>query len=131
MQTRTVKTSNNQSGMVPENQKQRKTTMSTELTQVPGAAAAQTPTNPPPAAQPAAEQPKTDTPANPATPAAPAAPAAPEEPAPAAETSFFEEETLGLSNRTWCEIIGGIAVAAAGYFVGQYMAKSDDAAPAV
>ena len=99
--------------------------MSTEMTQVHGAAAAQTPTNPPPAAQPAAEQPKTDTPANPAAPAIPAAPA---EPAPVAETPWLEEETLGLSNRTWCEIIGTIAVAATGYFVGQYMAKSDEPA---
>lgn len=104
--------------------------MSTEMTQVPGAAAAQTPTNPAPAAQPAGEQPKTDTPATPANPAAPAAPTAPAEPAAVAETPWLEEETLGLSNRTWCEILGVAAAAAAGYFVGQYMSKSDDA-PAV
>lgn len=101
--------------------------MSTEMTQVPGAAAAQTPTNPLPAAQPAAEQPKADTPANPAAPANPA-PKAPVEPAPAVETPWLEEETLGLSHRTWCEIIGGITVAAAAaYFAGQYMASKDDA----
>lgn len=104
--------------------------MSTEMTQVPGAAAAQTPTNPAPAAQPTAEQPK-DTPATPATPAAPAAPTAPAEPAPVAETPWLEDETLGLSNRTWCEIIGGVAVAAAGYFVGQYMADKGSSEPAV
>ena len=93
----------------------------------------------------AAEQPKNDspaaTPANPtagksATPAAQPAQAptlsAPSEPPAVTETSWLEDETLGLSNRTWCEIIGGIAVAGAAYFVGQYMAnKSDDAAPAV
>lgn len=106
--------------------------MSTEITQINGAAAAaEQPTNPattqPPAGQPTAEQPKTDTPANPA---APAVPAAPEEPAAVAETPWLEEETLGLSNRTWCEIIGGITVAAAAYFAGQYMASKDDA-PAV
>lgn len=106
--------------------------MSIEMTQVPGAAAAQTPTNPAPAAQPTAEQPKTDTPATPATPAAPAVPAAPEEPATVAETPWLEDETLGLSNRTWCEIIGAIAVAATGYFVGQYMANKDSSSePAV
>lgn len=101
--------------------------MSTEMTQIPAAAAAQTPTNPP-AGQPAGEQPK-DTPANPAAvPAAPA-PTAPAEPAPAAETPFLEEETLGLSNRTWLEILGITAAAAAGYFAGKYMAsKSDDPA---
>lgn len=121
--------------------------MSTEMTQVNGAAAAQ-PNTQQPAAQPAAEQPKNDspaaTPANPtagqsanpqaAQPATQQAPtlSAPTEPAPVAETSWFEDETMGLSNRTWCEIIGGIAVAGAAYFVGQYMAnKSDDAAPAV
>ena len=99
--------------------------MSTEMTQVPGAAAAQTPTNPTPAAQPTAEQPKTDTPAATPTNPPPAAPEAPAEPTPAAETPWLEEETLGLSNRTWCEIIGTIAVAATGYFVGQYMANKD------
>ena len=100
------------------------------MTQVPGAAAEQpaATTTPPPAAQPTAEQPKTDTPANPAAPAAPAAPA---EPAAVAETPWLEEETLGLSNRTWCEIIGGVAVAATAYFVGQYMANKDSEAPAV
>lgn len=99
------------------------------MTQVPGAAAQQpaSPATQPPAAQPTAEQPKTDTPANPAAPAAPAAPA---EPAAVAETPWLEEETLGLSNRTWCEIIGGVAVAATAYFVGTYMASKDDA-PAV
>ena len=105
--------------------------MSTEMTQIPGAAAAQpSATTQPQAAQPAAEQPKTDTPKTPANPP-PAAPEAPVEPAPIAETSWFEDETLGLSNRTWCEILGGLTVAVAGYFVGQYMAKPDDAAPAV
>lgn len=109
--------------------------MSTEMTQVNGAAAAQ-PATQTPAAQPTAEQPKADNPANPqaAQPATQQAPtiSAPTEPAPVAETSWFEDETMGLSNRTWCEIIGGIAVAGAAYFVGQYMAnKSDDAAPAV
>lgn len=101
------------------------------MTQVPGAAAAQTPTNPPPAAQPAteqpaAEQPKTDTPNPP-----PAAPEAPAEPAAVADTPWLENETLGLSNRTWCEIIGAIAVAATGYFVGQYMANKDSSEPAI
>ena len=106
--------------------------MSTEMTQVPGAAAAQTPTNPAPAAQPTAEQPKTDTPATPATPAAPAVPAAPAEPEAVAETPWLEEETLGLSNRTWCEILGVAAAAAAGYFVGQYVANKDSSTdPAV
>lgn len=109
--------------------------MSTEMTQVNGAAAAQTATQTP-AAQPQAEQPKADNPANPqaAQPATQQAPtlSAPTEPAPVSETSWFEDETMGLSNRTWCEIIGGIAVAGAAYFVGQYMAnKSGDAAPAV
>ena len=109
--------------------------MSTEMTQVNGAAAAQ-PATQTPAAQPTAEQPKADNPANPqaAQPATQQAPtiSAPTEPAPVAETSWFEDETMGLSNRTWCEIIGGIAVAGAAYFVGQYMAnKPDDAAPAV
>lgn len=104
--------------------------MSTTMTQVPGAAAEQpaATTTQPPAAQPTAEQPKTDTPTNPAAPAAPAAPA---EPAAVAETPWLEEETLGLSNRTWCEIIGGVAVAATAYFVGQYMANKDSEAPAV
>lgn len=98
------------------------------MTQVNGSAAAQpSTTQQPPAAQPTAEQPKTDTPANPAAPAVPAAPA---EPAPVAETPWLEEETLGLSNRTWCEIIGGVAVAATAYFVGTYVASKDDA-PAV
>ena len=110
--------------------------MSAEMTQVNGAAAQQpgtTPTNPAPAAQPAAEQPKTDTPAaTPANPAAaPAVPAAPAEPAPATETPWLEDETLGLSNRTWCEIIGGICVAAAGYFAGRYMASNGSDATAV
>ena len=123
--------------------------MSTEMTQVPGAAAAQNPANQQPqaaqptAGQPTAEQPKNDspaaTPANPtagqsATPAAQPAQAptlsAPTEPAPVAETSWLEDETMGLSNRTWCEIVGGITVAAAAYFVGQYVAGKSDDAPA-
>ena len=116
--------------------------MSTEMTQVNGAAAAQ-PNTQQPAAQPAAEQPKNDspaaTPANPtagqsATPAAQPAQAptlsAPAEPPAVTETSWLEDETLGLSNRTWCEIIGGIAVAGAAYFVGQYVAGKSDDAPA-
>ena len=113
--------------------------MSTEMTQVPGAAAAQPNTQQPPAGQPAAEQPKNDSPA--ATPANPTAgqPAtqqdpttlsAPTEPAPVVETSWLQDETMGLSNRTWLEIIGIGVVAAAGYFVGQHMAKSDES-PAV
>lgn len=113
--------------------------MSTEMTQVPGAAAAQPNTQQPQAAQPtagqpAAEQPKNDSPA--ATPANPTAGqsatlSAPAEPPAAVETSWFEDETLGLSNRTWCEIIGGVAVAATAYFVGTYMAGKSDDAPAV
>lgn len=109
--------------------------MSTEMTQVPGAAAAQTPANQQPqaaqptAGQPTAEQPKTDTnpttAAQPATQQAPTTLTAPAEPAPVEETSWLEDETMGLSNRTWCEIIGTIAVAATGYFVGQYMANKD------
>lgn len=111
--------------------------MSTEMTQVNGAAAAQ-PATQTPAAQPTAEQPKADNPANPqagqpsAQPATQPTLSAPTEPAPVAETSWLEDETLGLSNRTWCEIIGGIAVAGAAYFVGQYVAgKSDDAGTSV
>ena len=118
--------------------------MSTEMTQVPGAAAAQTPANQQPqaaqptAGQPAAEQPKTDSPANPqaanpaAQPVTQQAPtlSAPAEPPAVTETSWLEDETLGLSNRTWCEIIGGIAVAGAAYFVGQYVAGKSDDAPA-
>lgn len=110
--------------------------MSTEMTQVPGAAAAQPSTQQPAAAQPTAEQPKADNPANPQAgqPATQQAPtlSAPTEPAPVAETSWLEDETMGLSNRTWCEIIAGIAVAGAAYFVGQYVAgKSDDAGASV
>ena len=94
--------------------------MSTEMTQVDGAAAAQqpgaTPTNPAPAAQPGAEQPKDC-----------AQPAAPEVPAPAAETPWLEEETLGLSNRTWCEIIGAVAVAGVTYFVTRACTSGTDA----
>ena len=108
------------------------------MTQVPGAAAAQPNTQQPAAAQPtasqpAAEQPKTDSPANPsAQPATQQAPtlSAPAEPPAVTETSWLEDETLGLSNRTWCEIIGGIAVAGAAYFVGQYVAGKSDDAPA-
>ena len=100
--------------------------MSTEMTQVDGAAASQqpgaTPVNPAPAAQPAAEQPKDG-----AQPAAPAAPAAPEVPAPAAETPWLESETLGLSNRTWCEIIGAVAVAGVTYFVTRACTSGTDA----
>ena len=114
--------------------------MSTEMTQVNGAAAQPT-TQQPQAAQPTAEQPKTDNPANPqagqpATPTAQPATqpqatlSAPAEPPAAVETSWFEDETMGLSNRTWCEIIGGITVAAAAYFVGQYVAGKSDDAPA-
>ena len=116
--------------------------MSTEMTQVPGAAAAQTPANQQPQAtqptsgQPTTEQPKPDTnPTQTAQPAAqPQAPtlSAPAEPPAVTETSWLEDETMGLSNRTWCEIIGGIAVAGAAYFVGQYVAgKSDDAGASV
>lgn len=123
--------------------------MSTEMTQVPGAAAAQPNTQQPQAAQPTAgqptaEQPKADNPANPtagqsatpaAQPSAQQAPtptiSAPAEPPAVTETSWFEDETMGLSNRTWCEIIGGIAVAGAAYFVGQYVAGKSDDAPAV
>lgn len=106
--------------------------MSTEMTQVPGAAAAQPTTQQPPTAQPTAEQPKTDSPSPAATPAnpPPAALSAPAEPPAVVETSWLEDETLGLSNRTWCEVIGGITVAAAAYFVGQYMASKSDDAPA-
>lgn len=106
--------------------------MSTEMTQVPGAAAAAQPSNPQ-AAQPTAEQPKADnpaaTPANPTT-QPPAALSAPAEPPAVVETSWLEDKTMGLSNRTWCEIVGGITVAAAAYFVGQYMANKSDDAPA-
>lgn len=90
--------------------------MSTEMTQVPGAAAAQPNTQQPAAAQPATQQAPTLS--------------APTEPAPVAETSWLEDETMGLSNRTWCEIVGGITVAAAAYFVGQYVAGKSDDAPA-
>lgn len=104
--------------------------MSTEMTQVNGAAAAQ-PATQTPAAQPTAEQPKADNPANPtAQPAAQPTLSAPTEPAPVAETSWLEDETMGLSNRTWCEIVGGITVAAAAYFVGQYVAGKSEDAPA-